>query len=309
MSQAVVYLARGIGGGLALAKAFLESYAAHPAGAPHDLIVIAKGWHGQGMDGPAGREALGHLAQAAGASVVDLPDDGFDWGAYMRIAAIIEHEWVCFLNTHSQIQADNWLLKLATAAQQPGVGAAGATASFGTLGPIFEFILPKMADELPTAGLIKTSARALFHLLYYIYQWPIYRPVFPPFPNAHLRSNAFLLQRETFLRFAATAKMPNTKFEAFALESGRKGLTRFLTAEGTRVIIVGRDGNVFEQAQWVESGTFWVPGQPNLLISDNQTHDYTTVSVNMRRGRERNAWGRAFTLVTADRQGTSHERP
>jgi hypothetical protein len=178
MSKAVVYLARGIGGGLALAKAFFEGYAAHPAGVAHDLIILAKGWQGVAMDGPAGREALDRLAHAAGATIVDLPDDGFDWGAYMRTVTKIDHEWVCFLNTHSQIEADDWLLKLATAAQQPGIGAAGATASFGTIGPIFQFIIPKMADELRTAGLLKTSARVIAHMLYYIFQWPIYRPVF-----------------------------------------------------------------------------------------------------------------------------------
>jgi hypothetical protein len=102
--------------------------------------------------------------------------------------------------------------------------------------------------------------------------------------------------------------MPTTKFEAYALESGRKGLTRFLAAEGSRVVVVGADGNVFEQSTWMESGTFWVPGQPNLLISDNQTRDYISASVNMRRGRERNAWGRAFSSAAADMQGISHER-
>ena len=41
-SQAVLFLARGIGGGLAATEAFLQSYRVHPAGLAHDLIILAK---------------------------------------------------------------------------------------------------------------------------------------------------------------------------------------------------------------------------------------------------------------------------
>ena len=46
MSLALVYLARGVGGGLSSVKAFFNAYDIHPAGCPHELIVIIKGWDG-----------------------------------------------------------------------------------------------------------------------------------------------------------------------------------------------------------------------------------------------------------------------
>ena len=91
------------------------------------------------------------------------------------------------------------------------------------------------------------------------------------FPNPHLRSNAFLLRRSLFVEFAAQARFPRTKRDTHRLESGRKGLTRFMQSRGLAPVVVGRDHQAYASAQWIEARTFRTPGQPNLLISDNQT--------------------------------------
>jgi hypothetical protein len=306
MSQAVVYLARGLGGGLASATAFLASYAAHPAGAPHDLIVVTKGWTGDGMDGPEGHMVLVERVHAAGASVVDLPDDGFDWGAYMRVAAQIEHDWICCLNTHSRIQADGWLAKLVRAAEQPGIGAAGATASFGTILPTFRFLPPLIRDVYSEDGLGYAALVAGYRFVMDPYHWCKNVRQFPAFPNPHLRSNAFFMRRDLFLQFAAQSEIPMTKRVAFFLESGPKGMTRFLADRGLRVVAVGANGSAYEQKDWAQSGTFWSPKHANLMISDNQTRKYDEVSWWRQRHRERNAWGRPISAAYSDAGGVKH---
>ncbi len=126
MSLALVYLSRGEGNGLASAEAFFEAYRAHPPGCPHELIVIAKGWAGI-----EGRDTLERMAKEPAARIIDLPDDGYDWGAYMRLAPHLSHEWICFLNTHSRPLIAGWLSFMKRFAQALGVGAAAATALLG----------------------------------------------------------------------------------------------------------------------------------------------------------------------------------
>ena len=104
MTVAVVFLARGIGGGLSSLRGVLESYSLHSAGLVHDLVILLKGW-----EEPMELLEAEGLARAAGARSLTLPDDGFDWAAYRRAAEHLPHEFACFLNTHSRIRADGWL--------------------------------------------------------------------------------------------------------------------------------------------------------------------------------------------------------
>lgn len=295
MSQAVIFLARGIDAGLPAARAFFDSYRAHPAGRPHALIVIAKGW-----EAVPGRDQLQALAESAGARVVNLPDDGFDWGAYMRIAPQLSHDWVCFLNSHSQIMAGGWLDKLRSAAEQPGVGAAGATGSWGTLAPVASFIVPNVADISHERGWAAAALRAGY-IGSVGYVWGMLKdaPDFPAFPNPHLRSNAFILRRSLFQDFTGDRTPPYTKREAFQLECGRQGMTRWLKARGLAALVVAAGGEWYATGQWMASGTFRTPGHApqngRLLISDNQTRGYDAAAPFSRRIMERSAWGRAFT--------------
>lgn len=283
MTLALVYLARGADGGLPAAKAFFDAYRAFPPRCPHELIVIAKGW-----SGIAGRGEVEQLAQANDARMVDLPDDGFDWGAYMRLAPLLTHTWVCFLNTHSRPCVDGWLHLLRVTAEMPGmnVGAVSATASWETQIPF----LP-----VPT---LKAERIALL-----LYPFRLFRNVvrfvnnirdFPSFPNPHLRSNAFIVRRELFVDYVAPHQIPLCKRDAHKLESGRAGFTAFLQSRGLKTLVTGADGRVYRTKQWVDSGTFRVPGQPNLLVADNQTTAYEVADQRSKNVFEKFAWGQAF---------------
>lgn len=268
MSLALVYLARGASGGLPSVKAFFEAYCAYPPGCPHSLIVIIKGWKGV-----KGEEEAKKIAEAHEAKVIGLPDDGFDWGGYMRVAPLLSHDWVFFINTHSRPRIKGWLDLLKKTTEEPGmnVGAVGATASYESFIPGF---LTPIQNALKLIG----------------FTWN----KFPSFPNPHLRSNAFLVRRQLFIDFTATQKIPSCKRDAWLLESGRDGFTAFLMDRGLKPLVTGANGKYYTLDQWINSGTFRVPGQPNLLIEDNQTRAYDTVNKNYKKRLEMRAWGKTF---------------
>jgi hypothetical protein len=95
---------------------------------------------------------------------------------------------------------------------------------------------------------------------------------FPPFPNPHLRTNAFMIRRRDFL--ALRPHRTFTKRQAYSFESGRRGLTSQLLRAGKRPYVVGRDGHAYGISDWMHSHTFWIGKQENLMVADNQTRRY-----------------------------------
>jgi len=269
---ALLFLARGVGGGRAETDTFFVSYRAHPAGAPHDLVVLAKGW-----ENLPGLEDLRASTQAAGGTVIDLPDDGFDFGAYFRAAQKLPHRYICVLNTHSRICAARWLGHLRAAVAQPGVGAAGATGNW---------------ESLFTDHLLEWRSGGLLYRLRHLRRLLRSAKTFPAFPNPHLRSNAFIVERTLFLAFAAARRVPESKLEASELECGRRGFSAFVRARGLETVVVGADGRIFRPPQWAESGTFRVPGQRNLLVADNRTREFERADDAGQRALAQMSWGR-----------------
>jgi hypothetical protein len=126
---AVIFLARSENGSTVGMDRFPRSYRSFAAGLPHDLFVIRKGEARK----PGARATLSLMFEGTDAQFIDLSDDGFDIHAYLKAAATLPHEYLCFLNTASEITADNWLQKLHAPLADPGVGLAGATASYESI--------------------------------------------------------------------------------------------------------------------------------------------------------------------------------
>ncbi|MBV9983673.1 hypothetical protein [Bradyrhizobium sp.] len=230
-SVAVGFLLRGADANwLNSAHRFLASYRAHPAGHLHEPHVMLKGF----SDEVALADIAEHFREE-GFAVRHLDDDGFDIMAYTRWARELPSDYICVLNSHSEILADNWLSKFMRNLVRNGIAMASATASFESLGNIW--------------------------------------PEFPRFPNVHLRSNAFCIRRELFIQAAGDARIKN-KFDAFFFESGPKSITAKLLAAGKRVAVVGRDGRAYGPRYWPFSGTFRQGTQSNLLVADNVTRTY-----------------------------------
>jgi hypothetical protein len=123
----VVYLARKAEGEAPLRR-FVDSYLRHPAALGHDLIVIYKGYE-QTKDLTDAREIFRGIPHTG----IELSDAGFDIGAYLVAARKLGHEYLCFVNTFTEIAGDGWLQALYRHASLPVVGIAGAMGSYESL--------------------------------------------------------------------------------------------------------------------------------------------------------------------------------
>jgi hypothetical protein len=67
-------------------------------------------------------------------------------------------------------------------------------------------------------------------------------------------------------------------------------LTRQIIAQGLRPVVVDRNGDVYELADWKESGTYWIDDQKNLIAADNRTRDYSGGTARDRARLQAHAW-------------------
>lgn len=179
-------------------------------------------------------------------------DSSFDIGAYIDAAQQISEEQVCFFNTNSELVCSAWLAKLSINLNEPKVGLVGATGSFESL------------CDLDS--------------------------VFPAFPNMHIRSNAFMLDRGLFCSALAGGTIKN-KMDAYLIESGPSSLTRRVLSSGLNVLVVGRNGRGYTPRWWPTSDTFRQGAQSNLLIADNQTRNFAVASWKEKQRIVKRTWG------------------
>ena len=183
---------------------------------------------------------------------VFLADDSLDIGAYIEWANMIEEDLICVLNTASEILVPDWLRKLEVNLAMPNVGLVGATASYESLND--------------------------------------YSSDFKAFPNIHIRSTAFMMDRGLFCKITKDLRIA-TKYDAFHFESGPKSLTRQILAQGKKILLVGRNGRGYSPPFWPKSDTFRQGIQKNLLISDNKTRSYLTMPWSQKRETVIRTWG------------------
>jgi hypothetical protein len=241
-------------------REFLRSYRAHPAGAEHELVVVLNG--GAHADLLAELRGVEHRLIVLERPVLDLP-------AYGLAASQLEHERLCLLNSYSTILLDGWLRLLARALDAPGVGLVGATASWESQA---EWIRGRP--------------------VYWPYQLASLRRArrdYPRFPNPHIRTTAFMLERPLLLDMGL--ERAADKRATYLLESGPHSITRQIVERDLRPVVVGRDGRSHELEEWPRSATYRAGGQENLLVADNRTRDWERASPRLRRRLSRDAWG------------------
>jgi hypothetical protein len=257
-------------------RAFLRSYAEHPAGLEHDLVIVLNGERGQTSD-PRVRESL--LAPLAGVEhrLIALERPMLDMPAYGTALRELEHEQICLLNSYSVLLADRWLALLSRALEQPDVGIAGATGSFES-----------------QAEWVRGRVR---HWPYQLAGLKRARRDYPRFPNPHLRTTGIIASRA--LLAALDLHEATDKRATYLLESGREGLTRRVAEVGMRAVVVGADGRPCEPDLWAQSATYRSSRQQNLLISDNRTREWDAARPRLKRRLSRDAWGESYPLQGA----------
>jgi hypothetical protein len=180
-------------------------------------------------------------------------DDSFDIGAYIEWANQIDEEMICVFNTSSEILAEDWLRKLAVNLALPNVGLVGATGSYESL------------NELNRS--------------------------FSMFPNVHIRSTAFMIDRKLFCHVTKGLVIAH-KIDAYDFESGQQSMSRQILAMGRDILLVGRNGRGYSPKWWPTSDTFRLGTQSNLLVADNHTRNFTALPWLEKQEFVRRSWGK-----------------
>ena len=263
--------------GPSMLHGFLASLREHPAGHPMAMTVVLNGFADRAA-------AAGTLALVDGtdADLVWTPEPMQDLGAYRLGAERATEPLVCLMNSYARPLREGWLELLAAAVRGRRLAAAAATGSWESHGSEL-----RLRDRLRTGPLRDRLGGFA--------DWAVYRRRFPRFPNPHLRSNGLLYPRE--LLVDVLAKAPRTKPEAFALESGRRGLSRRIINAGGDVFVVTRDGAGHPPSEWPQTNTFRAGELEGLLIADNRTEDWRHADREERRALARRAWGRENAVV------------
>lgn len=279
MSIAVVYLARGEGNGILSARKFFASYKERSAGADHNLYVICKGWSDNDEE-----TELRNLAKSHDAVILDQADDGFDWGAYFRAAKSISENYVIFLNSHSKIVGDDWVDKLVFGFTHKSIGIIGVTGSFSS------WVDWTACPPFSAYSILSYPLRLIKNIGNSI----AYRGKYDPFPNIHVRSNAFIIRTDLFKEFAKSMDIPQKKSDAHELESGIIGLTNFVRSKNLDVNICDLSGRLLPPQEWSRGNFFRAGSQKNLLIEDNQTNAYNEANIAKKHFMEYKSWHKIF---------------
>jgi hypothetical protein len=297
-------------------RRFVDSYRAHPAGLEHDLHVIFKGFPSTTARGAA-RALFADLPFHA----IELEDEGYDIGSYFAAAALVTNPRLIFFNSFTELLADDWLKKFDDALNLPGVGLVGATGSWQSprslyvarvkrglnwvrhpfdylnyLGCVRAEPSANDGDRAPPRSGMAGDARSVYTRqmlrrlagsVYDLLRFDHYLH-YAPYPNPHIRTNAFMIERGRFLALRASSF--RTKFGVYKFESGRQSLTQQVVKQGLRSVVVDHDGRIYDMADWKLSSTYWIDQQANLIAADNRTRDYSEGSEEFRARLQAHAW-------------------
>lgn len=254
-------------------KKFIQSYNNYTAGLEHEVVFIFKGF---------GEEDLGdykEILQSISYNSMFVADEGFDIRAYFLAVHHFKYEYFVFMNSYSVILCNDWMKKMFTYISMQNVGAVAATGSWESL---YSSILNL---EVPLT---------LYAKINHFIQKFIAKKNFLPFPNYHLRTNAFMASRELMLKI----KVPliSNKQDAHKFESGINGFTQQILKMNKRVLVVGCNGMSYEKEKWSISDTFRKNTQSNLLVGDNQTNNYIKADLKTSKYLSMLAWGKEISL-------------
>lgn len=252
---------------------FLDAYSRNPGGVPHDLLIVFKGFAGDTELEPyrARLKTIPHQEFA-------ISDFGLDLRAYYRACRHFDYPYLCFLNSYSTPLDERWLEKMFAYSKQPQVGVVGAGGSWESMYTNYVNALAS-AGKPPLAGRLKSALKS-----------QVSRRVFRPFPNYHLRTNAFIVARKLMLE--VWPPLIINKTVAYMFENGRNNFTQRILRRGLKPLVVGRDGRGYEKEDWARSNTFRQGNQENLLVADNQTRGYANADFGMRKRLSEFSWGK-----------------
>jgi hypothetical protein len=244
--------------GVAPFRAFVESLrAARPRRDDWRLVLVCKGFAS-----PA--DARPYVDELAGWPVgaLHVSDAGFDIAAYFKAATATRADTLVFLNSFSRIVAPDWLELLVAPLARGDAGLVGATGSLESVVRNHVIYAREATRARDKAAKLAIAAGLL--------------ALFPPFPNPHVRTNAFAIGRDDFL---ASRTFPvERRLASLVYESGWLSLTRRIRARGKPTLVVDRDGRALPPEEWADARVFRSGAQDKVIVEDNRLREYADAS-------------------------------
>ena len=268
----VFHLVRGANGIEPFTRFVTSLRAALPTG-DWTLVLIFKGFSHAAATAP-------YLDQVRDLPVqtVSISDEGFDISSYYRATEATQFPVLAFFNSFSEIVEPRWFSLMHGYLEQPGVGLVGATGSLESV-VRNHVIYGREAERWSDKALKYGLAAGLLAM-------------FPGFPNAHLRTNAFMIRRPHFL--AARAFPVQHRLAALVYESGWLSLTRRIQRMGLQVLVVDRLGRGLPPEHWADSHCFRSGDQENVLVRDNRILEFERATPERRQLLQRLTWGDGY---------------
>lgn len=276
---AVVYL-MWLPYGQAHLQSFAQSYLTFPAGHEHVLYILFNG--SKSREDVAGCLDILDSCQIS-YQVLEIPQ-GQDITAYLFAADTIAETYILFLNTYSRFLHPEWLAKYWSAiTSSPSIGLVGATASCQSYySSVFETHSLGWETQHGFAYNIRKYKLFIKTIGYWYF-------LFKPFPAPHIRTNAFMIERDVFKQLAD--KPIDSKLKAYRFESGRKSMTSQVLKMGLQTVVIDRWGQIHQITSCKYKPIFWNGNQEDLLVSDNQTTLYQEADAAKRKFLNKLAWG------------------
>jgi hypothetical protein len=324
---AVIYLARFAEGSKPVAG-FVSSYARHDAGIAHDRVVIRKGFTGEGtaqdrIIAPWSRNTFdvsddGFDITAYAQVAVKLPHKHVVF--LNTFSEIVADGWLRKLHTAMQdpavgiAGATGSLESLRSSMKRFNRGVwqfenrvSATPTGFMRLLRFARRLFPRRLGNMLTTKIVSYFVSGTGkasddqpHDVRFESHWQResgpggrfeHLSSVPLFPNAHIRTNAFMIDRLFFL--GALPGPIKDKRDAYLLESGQDSLTQKVLRHGQKAVVVGADGRPYDIDEWGESRTFRLGDQRNLLVADNQTRAFARMSESEKRTFAEMTWGEA----------------
>jgi hypothetical protein len=322
---AVVYLARFAEGPKAVAT-FIASYQWHRAGLAHDSVVIRKGFPGRKtaqdeIIGPVFPNAIsisdhGFDINAYAEAAAQLPHKyvvflntfseivSDDWLMKLRSAlsdpavgiAGATGSYESLRDSMKRVNRGWWQLQIPVFPKPTGVRRVFKA--------VMKFLPKRFAQRVKNTIISYLAARTAkpshdrTQDIEFESYWDgeirlggtyEFLSQIPEFPNAHIRTNAFAIERLTFLDTLPFSIV--TKVDSYLYENGPDSLTQKILRRGQKAVVVGRDGRSYDIDQWSKSGTFRLGSQHNLLVRDNQTRAYDEMNTASKHAYAAMTWG------------------
>lgn len=195
----------------------------------------------------------------------------WDFGSYKRVSKTFFDKDILFLNSHSYPVCNDWLKKL------------------------FKFkkkntVIAPMASYESMNDSIKLKYK--FHkFIRFIWRKIIFKKNFDNFPNPHIRTSSFLINSKIFYNFIKNKEL-NNKFDTLKIESGKKGLTKFLKRKNFNIFVVNFDGVKFQEQDWYKSETYNYFKKNKAIISDKYTRNYSNLNNLEKIKMRKKTWGK-----------------